>query len=423
MNLTSRTTATAATIFIASALPLMAAEFRAGAARIDITPATNAALPMAGYGSRVEGFKGVHDPLYVRALVVDDGSARAAIVSVDMLTITENFWKRMTQRIEREAGVPSKMILLASTHSHAAPSVRAVKPEFEVRWKPWMVELEDKIVRAVVEAKGLLKPARYGAGTGKAYVNTNRRARMASGAWGLGVNPEGPSDKTVSVIKFESLAGEPIAIFFNYCVHGTVTGPRNYEVSGDLPGAAERHVEQQFGGRAVALFTSGTAGDQNAIYGPGNDWGQVAILGRILGEEVVRVASTIRTTPHARIRGAQQTVTCPGRTMTPESKPSEGKISFVDADPVSIRVSLLMVGHLALTGISGEVLTRIGTRVKAESPFAFTTVSTHANGAIGYIPDDASYDQVSYEIWVTRLKPGCAETAITSTLREMMDQM
>jgi hypothetical protein len=109
--------------------------------------------------------------------------------------------------------------------------------------------------------------------------------------------------------------------------------------------------------------------------------------------------------------------------MTPESKPSEGKISFVDADPVSIRVSLLMVGHLALTGISGEVLTRIGTRVKAESPFAFTTVSTHANGAIGYIPDDASYDQVSYEIWVTRLKPGCAETAITSTLREMMDQM
>ncbi len=396
--------------------------FRAGAARVEITPAADAALPMSGYGSRVEGHKGVHDSIYVRALALDDGQRKAALVSCEILSIPNELHARLTERIWRETGIAPEALLIAATHTHGAPAPGPVKPEFEARWKPWREMLEQRVADAVRQAAATMQPARLGVGIGKAWVNTNRRARMASGGWGLGVNPEGPSDKTVGVIRVESLSGEPIALVINYAVHGTVMGPRNYEITGDLPGAAARYVEEHFGDRVVALWTSAASGDQNAIYGPGTNFDQMTILGRILGEEVVRAAQGLRTWGRVRLRAAQRVIQCPGRRLTPDSKPHENKIAFADADPVDIRVSLLRIGPVVLAGVSGEVLTQIGARLKRESPFSHTFMVTHANGASGYIPDDAAYAQVSYEIWVSRLKPGCAENGIVNTFLEMLEK-
>ena len=107
--------------------------------------------------------------------------------------------------------------------------------------------------------------------------------------------------------------------------------------------------------------------------------------------------------------------------MTPGPRPRKG-YEFNDADPVDIRLSLVMIGDVAITGVSGEVLVRIGQRLKRESPFTHTFMITHANGSSGYLPDDAAYDQVGYEITTTRVKRGCAENAIVNGLLEMIDQ-
>ena len=96
--------------------------------------------------------------------------------------------------------------------------------------------------------------------------------------------------------------------------------------------------------------------------------------------------------------------------------------TWQDADPVSIRLSLLMINDIALAGVSGEVLTMIHERLKKESPFSRTVMLTHANGSSGYIPDDAAFGQVSYEITTSQLKPGCAETSIVNTLLNLMPQ-
>jgi hypothetical protein len=58
--------------------------------------------------------------------------------------------------------------------------------------------------------------------------------------------------------------------------------------------------------------------------------------------------------------------------------------------------------------------------LKRESPFNDTVMVTHANGSSGYIPSDDAFDQISYEITTSRLKPGCAETGIVNGLLEMM---
>jgi neutral ceramidase len=250
-------------------------------------------------------------------------------------------------------------------------------------------------------------------------VNTNRRARTADGGWMLGNNPEGVSDKTVAVIRFETASGKQLAIFTNYGVHATVLGPGNLQISSDLAGATSRAVEKHYGDAVVALWTSAAAGDQDPIYRVGTDFRNVDALGHLLAEEVIRVADGITTSARGRIRGLQKVVTCPGkRTLQSPGPNREYKIE--DADPVPIRLSLLVINDIAFAGVSGEVLTNIGLRLKRESPFNRTVMVTHCNGSSGYLPDDAAYDQVSYEIVATRVKRGCAENAIVNGFIEMM---
>jgi neutral ceramidase len=402
-------------------LLLALAVFSAGAARVDITPPADAALAMSGYAGRQQGHAGIHDSLYARAIVVDDGGAQAAIVSVDVIGFGNALWERIAQRVAAETGIARERLLLAAVHTHGAPGTGVYERQSSPKQTAYVASLEDAVVEAVRRARAALQPARIGFGTGRANVNVNRRARMAYGGWWLGVNPDGPSDKTVAVVKFESLSGKPIAIFSNYAVHGTVMGQQNMRITGDLPGAAARFVENELGGDVIALWTSGAAGDQNAIYGPGNDFDQVEVLGRILGEEIVRVARAIKTSPRAAVvRGAQKVVTCPGQKPAPGATRKDPEIRFVDAEPVDIRLSLIRIGDVAFAGVSGEVLTGIGTRLKKQSRLPATIMVTHANGSSGYLPDDAAYEQVSYEIMTARVKRGCAETAIVNGLAEMM---
>ena len=380
---------------------------RAGAARVDITPPAGAALQLDGFSNRTEGFKNIHDHLYARAVVLDDGTTQAAIVTADLTFVTEALWEDVTKRVAAETGIPREQILLSATHSHAAPSIRGASAA------AYAAEVARKFVQAVVEARAKLQPARMGAGEGRANVNVNRRAAMAGGGLWLGRNPDGPSDKTLAVIKFESLAGQPIAIFMNYGVHGTVQGPKNMNVSGDLPGAAALYVEQTVGKGVVAPWSSGAAGDQAPIYNKAENYDDVFIQGKLIGEEAIRVAAGLRMTQSAGIRGWQKVITCPGQKVVSGGRADKGEpVTFGPGDPVPIRLSMLRVNDVVLAGVSAEVLTMIGQRLKKESPLKNTVLVANCNGSSGYLPDDASYEQVSYEIVSSRVRKGCAEKGI-----------
>lgn len=418
---------------------------RVGAARVDITPAENAALPMSGYRGRQQGFQKIHDNIYVRAIVLDNGASRAAVVTWELIGVPNIVWTEVSQRVASETGIPVEHLLLAGVHDHGAPSLRGGSGETGPSTAVYTEKVQAATVEAIRQAQAKLQPARVGAGTGKAYLNINRREYMPSlGSWGLGRNPDGPSDKTVSVVKFEDLSGKPIAFFINYAVHAVIMGPENLQITGDLPGATSRFVERYYAGKlprprsdagfllrprpeqvadgVVAVWTSGAAGDQNPnALAPGSDFTLVDTMGQILGEEVIRVAGGIKTSPEARIWGAQKVVTCPGSRLEPGPS-SRREYKFADSDPVDLLLGLLMINDIALAGVSGEVLTMIHERLKRESPFKHTIMVTHANGASGYIPDDAAYDQVSYEITTTRIKRGCAEGAIVNGLLDLMNR-
>jgi neutral ceramidase len=390
---------------------------RVGAARVDITPAEGTEVRLSGYGGRTEPFEGIQDRLYYRAIVIDDGASQVALVVGDVIGISHEHWETISARIEDEHGIPRTNLLLCGTHTHGGPNAEYLQSE----------PIANKLISAVAQAKANLQPARIGIGKGYCNVNVSRRARTAlgnsKGGWWLGQNPDGPADKTMHVIKFESLDRKPIAILANYAAHGTTMGQDNRMVTADHPGACSRFVEEQLGGDAVVAWTSGAAGDLDPIYAYQRSFrdksriGPVEVLGRIQGEEVLRVVEGLEMTDAGRVRTQQLVIAAPGRkNVTGLDFHPDGDYEFIDAPPVEIRLTLLRIGDLALCGVSGEVLTLIGQRLKERSPLPHTVMVTHANGGSGYLPNDEAYDNISYEILVTQVKPGVEKLLIVNLL-------
>ena len=417
---------------------------RAGAAKVDVTP-TESELP--------KDYEGIHDRLYSRAIVVDNGSTIAALITLDAGGMPDQIWRNVSRRAEQELGIPAKHILMTATHSHSVPNTTGPG-------------LEEKIFQSVKAAKEKLQPARIGYGAGVSYINVNRNIiDPKTGRWWEGPNYEGPSDKTVAVVKFETLTGEPIAVYYNYAVHAVTVGQLD-QVSADAPGAASRYIEDSLDDKIIAVWSTGASGDQNPIYfqqtydlrdirikdyakrgedisnsmPPGghglnkkdptvaklmNQQKQmIRSMGQFLGEEVLHVMRTMgRMDTTARIYGNQKMITCPGRQRTDAGRAGYPG-TYKDGDPVEIRLSLLMVDDIAFAAVNGEVFNMIAQRLKKETRFARTMMVTLTNGmaASGYIPNDAAFGYNTFEVLSSRLKPGCAENGIVNGLLDLMDE-
>jgi neutral ceramidase len=454
---------------LAASVPARAQSLRVGAARIDITPAVDPANPPSG--------KYAHEKLYLRAIVLDNGAARAALIGADQSMLFEHIWAAASKQVAAELNCPVENIVLSMTHTHSAwgpgdqpfrrfgqaggPGGRPPAPDPNAPPPP----IVGKILDAVKLAEAKLQPARVGFGTGLSYLNVSRdNIDTDTHLWTQAPNLNGESDKTVAVIKFESLEGKPIAVYMTYAMH-PVNGFLSDIISADFCGAASRHVEQAYGDRIVAVFAQGASGDQNPLYlrastnvmasrygakitgdvmtrekveAPLRD-GKVQAdkadpqaidvmekvmesEGVLLGEEVIRVmTNTGRTDPAPAISAAQTTITCPGRQRLDDSREgTPGK--YEDGDPVHIRLGLLRIGKIALCSANAEIYAAIGLKLKAASPLAHTLLVTPANGMAnsGYVPNDASFGAYTFQVLGSRLKPGCAEDSIVNGLVDMI---
>ena len=419
------------------------AGLRAGAARIEYTPR----------GPQLPGnFLGVLDPIFVRTLVLDNGSTRAALVAVDAGAIPGDLYDSLSARAAAELRIPATQLLISASHTHSVP--------FRLD-----AGVEETIMRGLRDAIARLQPARVAWGTGVSYINVNRdRIDPKTQRWWEGPNYEGPSDKTVAVVRVETQAGAPIAVYFNYAVHGVITGTLDL-ISGDVPGAASRYVEESLGGDAVALFTSGAAGDQNPIYfnqtyelrdiriadyaqrgedisnamppgGQGLDRDNPRVqllmdqqkrmnetLGQMLGEEVLHVMRERleESRADATLRGAQASISCPARRRT-DSGRAGAPGTYVDAGEVPIGLGALRIGDVYIGFVNAEVYNTIGQRLKRESPFKHTMMATLTNGMAptGYIPSDEAFGYNVFTVLSSRLTPGCAEAGIVDGLLDLM---
>jgi hypothetical protein len=387
-----------------------AGALRAGAASVDITPATDAALLMGGYGARTQGHTGTHDNIFVRAIVLDDGATQVALVAWELISVPDAVWADVSQKIASELAIRPENLLLAAVHNHGA----AILGSTPANTAEYTAKVKAAAVDAVRRAKARLQPARFGIGTGAAYLNMNRRELF-------GRPPIRGHDGKADCVP-DQLRGSRCRDGPGEQANYRRPGRRDLAVCRTAlsPRLKLRPEEKSDDEGPVALWTSGAAGDQNPIsMASGDDFTLVDAFGKVLGEEVVRVAGSIKTSAQARLGGAQKVVTCPGRQVEAGPRP-RADYKFTDADPVNIRLGVVMIDKIPLAGVSGEVFTLIHQHLQKESPFPNTIMVTHANGSSGYIPNDAGFDQISYEVTTSHLKPGCAENAIVNGFMDML---
>jgi hypothetical protein len=434
-----------------------AGSLRAGAARVDITPAGDPAFPASG--------RYAHERLYVRAIVLDNGTTRAALVGADLGGLGEEVWSPASQQIATALNCPPENVIVSATHSHSAvpsgpPPVGFPRQQPE----PTVAAILD----AVRQAKDHLQPARVAFGTGLSYLNVSRdTVSEETHLWTQAPNLAGPSDKTVAVVQFTTPGGEPIAAYVNYAMH-PINGFLVGITSADVPGATCRYVEQQFDDKMVVVWSQGASGDQNPLYlRPSTNalaslsgmkitgyeaprepveaplregkvtrhtldpkvadnlerW--IESQGQLLGEEVIRVMThATHGAGSVRLWGAQKTLTCPARSRTNSGREGAPGTYEDSDDPARIRLGVLGIGDTALATVDGEIYSAIGQRTKRQSPLTNTVVVTLANGRAnsGYIPDDASFGVYTFQVLGSRLKPGCAEQGIADAISDLVSQ-
>lgn len=240
-------TAVATLAFAASPAP-GTGPLQAGAAVVDITPPTGYA--MWGYGDRHDmACVGVLDPLKARALVLDIGGQRLALVSLDLGRAPPRATSAaIRERVKRDSNV--SQIFLVGSHTHHGPVIEV--DDWPKGKTSYVRELEDKLVGVVAEATRALRPARLGAAEKDVPFNHNRHSKL----------PEKTVDREMRVLRVEGTDGKPIALAVNFAAHATMTDPRILKFSADWPGAMAALVEKETG--APCLFLQGAAGDLSA---------------------------------------------------------------------------------------------------------------------------------------------------------------
>ena len=415
---------------------------KVGAAKVDITPPLG--MQLEGFEVRVEGARGIHDPLHARALVAEgaDGTTVALVVA-DLIQVDPRLQGLIADEVRELTGIPRERLQLAGTHTHSGP--RLLEPSDAER------TIGHAIAGAVARAWVDRRDAVAAVGTGSVEgIGANRRPNG------------GPVDDRVTVTRFDDLAGRPIATHVNYGCHPTTLGPNNLLYSADYPGVLCRLVDDALGG--VTLFSTGPQGDVNpGGYSPEGSMVGVVVpwrtfesaerYGRILADCVVAVHGGLVPQPSDRAWGDSQIVelrrkrlpdAAVARSAATIARASEHAVREADltadatyhaqvaaayaeliadqaADPerggpVRVRASALALGPLLHVGIGGELFVGLGEQIRAALGDDTTCVAALCDGTVGYIPTAGTFAEGGYEPNASVLQPGEGERLVAAVV-------
>ncbi|MPY88805.1 MAG: hypothetical protein GEU99_12855 [Luteitalea sp.] len=432
--------------------------FRAGAATSNITPKLGLSISGSMQDKKVEH---IHDELHARALVLDDGATRLAIVVVDSCMIPRQVYDAAKRLVHAHTGLPVQNVLMSATHTHSAPAAGSVfqsDPDQE-----YLELLTVRIADAVRQAINNLEPAEIGWGVGGVPDQVfNRRWKMRPGSIPPNpfgdvddvqmnppaaspdlVEPAGPTDPELSIISARALDGRPIALFANYSLH-YVGGIGPGHASADYFGAFARRIEELLRSRSpkrsegesqandppfVAALSNGTSGNINNInfreaQKSMPPYVQMHRVAHDVAAEALRVYETLQHKPGVALDARTTELTlgvrlpsakdldrarrivsrAKGPNMDTREEIYARETLFLSEYPKSVSFILqaLRIGDLVIAAIPCEVFVEIGLELKEQSPFKHTFTVSLANGYNGYLPTPEHHKLGGYETWRAR---------------------
>ncbi|MGH9338611.1 MAG: neutral/alkaline non-lysosomal ceramidase N-terminal domain-containing protein [Acidobacteriota bacterium] len=397
-------------------------EWKVGLASVKITPEWP--VLMAGYAARTQMSQSVHDDLHAKVLALEDsGGHRAVLVTADLIGFRSSIAEAICADITERTGLTRAQILLNASHTHAGPMVgissqgqsgygEDYESEAVQNTLRYNEQLREKVVDAVLAALGEMKPARLSKGLGVCSFVMNRREFTPRGVV-LGVNPRGPVDRSVPILRID-VDDRPAAVLFGYASHNTTLGGDNLAISGDYAGPAQGHVEARYPG-VQAMFMLGCAGDANPY--PRGTFELAAQHGRALGEEVSRLMQTDLQPVQGPLTTVFGRADLPLQPVPPRAElerlAKKGQsyqratarrlLETLDGgeEPprfYSAPLSLWQFGSdLTLVGLSGEVVVDyVHLLEKALGPLNLW-VAAYCNDVFGYVPSARVLSETGYE--------------------------
>lgn len=424
-------------------------QLRAGAAVVDITPALGVAN--GGVIARGGPVTHIHDGLHARCLVLDDGATRLAIAICDMRMLGGEVVARAKSLAGEATGLAPENILIAATHTHAAPAMVGIHPE--PRDRAYAEFVARRIADGITRAGHHLAPAKVGWGFGSAPQHVHNRrwfmkpVAIAANPFGGGsdevkmnpprgtdlLKPAGPVDPQVSVLDVRHADGRPLAVLANYGLH-YVGGYQAGHVSADYFGLFADRVQGLLGADRqhppfVAMMSNGTSGDVSI-----NDfsakqerlpaWVKMQRVADDLAAEVVKVTGDIghhTTAPLAvaatelqlgvrrpdakRLVWARRTLayaTDPKRLTRPVIYAQETLALAKFPAKVPVALQAFRIGDLRIITVPCEMFAETGLALKQEAGLGPLFIIELANGYRGYLPTPRQHEWGGYETWPAR---------------------
>ena len=254
--------------FTCSLVQIATAQLKAAVVKIDITPSDSQHL--LGYQERKS--TGVLDRIYHKIVALDDGATQFYIISSDVCLYSPSEYDKVAALLNKQYGINPLNVWWTVTHTHSAPEFGEtglygvymgdrIKHTVDAAYTAM---IEQKLIEGISEVRSKLTEARLSVGWGFSQANMNRRAIDVNGKASLGMNPDGPVDRRIGLLRIDKPDGKPMALIANYPIHGTVMSGANLKISGDAPGIVAEYVEEKIG--APMLFINGAAGNLAPIY-------------------------------------------------------------------------------------------------------------------------------------------------------------
>ncbi|MCX6901372.1 MAG: hypothetical protein NT105_22055 [Verrucomicrobia bacterium] len=454
-----------ASLLLSPLAPLHAAEFKAGAAVIDITPPKLPVLVNGGMTSR--SVDKIKTPIHARAIALSDGKEQIAIVVVDTCMMPRPLLDEAKAIAEKRTGIPANRMLISAVHAHSTPSsMGCLGTDADENYVPF---LRDKLVEAIVAAQAALVPARVGFAKGNAaeftalrqwirrpdrikedpFGNMTVRANMHAGAnWDDATGEAGPEDPDLSLISFQARDGRPLAVLANFSMH--YFGDK--DISADYFGLFCEDLKQRIApetapGKAafVGIMSHGCSGDiWRRDYTRPESWdakltiddyakglvdiAMTAYKGIRYRDDVSlamaerRMTLNLRVPDKQRLEWAQRIVAAMGDRL-PKTLPevyAREQIFLHEKQKTEVVTQALRIGDIGVATTSCETYAITGLKIKAASPLPHNMVFELANGGDGYIPPPEQYLFGGYNTWPARsaglevmAEPKIAEAAIS----------
>ncbi len=407
-----------------------AAQLRAGVARRDLTPPLSMNSPLGGYGARMnQPATGVHDRIFAKALVLDDGSQRFALVTCDLLGLTFPVKPEIMKHLAAD-GWKAEQVLILPSHSHASIEMNAINPSnvFNI---PQIGIHDQKLyeftvanfVEVIRSASSRLQPVRVGT-TSQDIEGWNRNRRADSTV----------TDDGLTVTRVDTIDNKPLAALVNFTAHPTYMTEKQMMFSAGWPGALQQTMESVIGDQVTVMYYNGAQGDQAPRTRPDSGssrWEMAQRYGLELGLVSAKQWENTETQTDVTFAFHLEPIDLPPTSWHPDFMSTGGKEYGLSEEimrdllprmqPKATVSGSLRLGDLLIVGIPGEMAAQMGIDLKAEardlSGAAHPVIGGLANEWISYILTPEAYRTGKYEASISFYGETLGPTIVQGALK------